>query len=155
MTPPVEAIVARAQDQPSEKYNGKILVVDDEPGVRALLEKILTQNGYAVEVIADAGIARDKLDAGEIFDVILIDIRMPGMNGVEFYAYISEKKPALKNRIIIITGDVMGLDIKAFLAQNNLPSLSKPFDIKLLKKQIADVINAGHAENESTYGNMG
>jgi hypothetical protein len=49
----------------------------------------------------------------------------------------------------------MGLDIKAFLAQNNLPSLSKPFDIKLLKKQIADVINAGHAENESTYGNMG
>ena len=155
LTPPVEAIVARAQDQPSEKYNGKILVVDDEPGVRALLEKILTQNGYAVEVIADAGIARDKLDAGEIFDVILIDIRMPGMNGVEFYVYISEKKPALKNRIIIITGDVMGLDIKAFLAQNNLPSLSKPFDIKLLKKQIADVINAGHAENESTYGNMG
>jgi len=44
---------------------------------------------------------------------------MPGMNGVEFYAYISEKQPALKNRIIIITGDVMGLDIKAFLAHNN------------------------------------
>jgi len=42
---------------------------------------------------------------------------------------------ALKDKIIIITGDEMGLDIKTFLAQNNLPFLSKPFDIILLKSQ--------------------
>jgi hypothetical protein len=49
--------------------------------------------------------------------------------------------PALKDKIIIVTGDLMGFDIKAFLAQNNLPFLSKPFDITRLKKQISDIIN--------------
>jgi len=72
----------------------------------------------------------------EIFDVILIDIRMPWNERGGILRIHFRKEADTENRIIIITGDVMGLDIKAFLAQNNLPSLSKPFDIKLLKKQL-------------------
>jgi CheY-like chemotaxis protein len=70
---------------------GRILVVDDEPGVRALLEKVLTQSGHSVDTIGDASKAIDKLDAGVIYDVILIDVRMPGMNGTEMYSRILEK----------------------------------------------------------------
>jgi len=125
----------------SQKKNGKILVVDDEACVRVLLEKVLTQMGYSVETIGDPGMVRDKLDSGVIYDAILLDIRMPGMSGTELYFRILEKAPALKNKIIIVTGDVMGLDVKAFLDQNNLPFLSKPFDITLLKKQISDIVN--------------
>ena len=137
----IEIVTPIVIAQPSEKKIGKILVVDDEPGVRILLEKVLTNIGYSVETIADAVIAMDKLDAGEIYDVILIDIRMPGISGTEFYSWIIEKASALKSRIIIITGDIMGPDIKAFLAQNNLPYLAKPFDIELVKKRIDDIIN--------------
>ena len=107
--------------KPAATKKGKILVVDDEPGVRALLEKVLTQSGHSVDTIDDASKALDKLGAGVIYDVILTDVRMPGMNGTEMYSRILEKTPAMKNRIIFITGDVMGADIKAFLTQNNLP----------------------------------
>jgi Response regulator receiver domain. len=53
-----------------------------------------------------------------IYDAILLDIRKPGMSGTELYSRILEKAPVLKDKIIIITGDVIGLDVKAFLAQN-------------------------------------
>jgi PAS domain S-box-containing protein len=139
----IEIVTPIVKVQSSEKKIGKILVVDDEPAVRILLEKVLTGIGYSLETIADAVIAMDKLDAGTIYDVILMDIRMPGMSGIELYTLSVRKMPSLKNKIIFITGDVMGLDIKTFLSQNNLPYLSKPFDIQLLKEKIDAVIKAG------------
>jgi len=84
-----------------------------------------------------------------IYDVILADIRIPGMNGVELCSLILRKKPEMKNRIIVITGDAMGTDIKAFLTQNNLSSLSKPFDLKLLKEKIEFIMMAAQPENDS------
>jgi PAS domain S-box-containing protein len=141
----VEAATPSVKAQPEAMKPGKILVIDDEPGVRALLGKILTQSGHSVDTTDDARAAMDKLDAGVTYDVILTDVRMPGMSGIELYSYILEKTPAMKNRIIFITGDVMGADIKTFLAQNNLPYLAKPFDIKLLREKIADIINVGHS----------
>jgi CheY-like chemotaxis protein len=129
---------------------GRILVVDDEPGVRALLEKVLTQSGHSVDTIDDASKALDKLSAGVSYDVILTDARMPGMSGTEMYSRILEKTPEMKNKIIFITGDVMGFDIKSFLAQNNLSYLAKPFDIKLLKDKINSIIMVGPQENAST-----
>jgi CheY-like chemotaxis protein len=132
-----------AKEEPAAIKKGKILVVDDEPGVRALLEKVLTQSGHSVDTIGDASEALDKLGAGVIYDVILIDVRMPGMNGTEMYSRILEKMPEMKNKIIFITGDVMGADIKVFLTQNKLPYLAKPFDIKLLKDKIEVIMMAG------------
>jgi CheY-like chemotaxis protein len=129
---------------------GRILVVDDEPGVRALLEKVLTQSGHSVDTIDDASKALDKLSAGVSYDVILTDARMPGMSGTEMYSRILEKTPEMKNRIIFITGDVMGLDIKSFLVQNNLSYLAKPFDIEALKEKINSIIMAGPQESAST-----
>jgi CheY-like chemotaxis protein len=70
---------------------------------------------------------------------------MPGMNGIEFYSRILEKAPAMKNKIIFITGDVMGVDIKTFLSNNNLPYLAKPFDIELLKEKTNMIIMAGQS----------
>jgi CheY-like chemotaxis protein len=74
---------------------------------------------------------------------------MPGMNGTEMYSHILEKTPEMKNRIIFITGDVMGADIKVFLTQNNLPYLAKPFDLKLLKEKIDLIMMADQLENNN------
>lgn len=120
--------------------SGRIMVVDDEPGVGTLLEKVLTQIGYAVDIITEAGIVMDKLNAGTKYDAILLDIRMPGMSGTELYNHILKKEPALIDRIIIITGDIMGMDIKNFLDKYNLPYLAKPFDINLLKEKIDNIM---------------
>jgi PAS domain S-box-containing protein len=145
-SPPAEITTSnQIKAQPLLEKSGRILVVDDEPGVRALLEKVLILIGYKVDTITDAKIAMDKLDAGAKYDAILLDIRMPGMNGIELYAHILEKIPELKSKIIIVTGDVMGADIKDFLAKNNLPSLAKPFDIKLLKETINKIMGSGQS----------
>ena len=139
----VKTVSPAAKEEKLITKKGRILVVDDEPGVRTLIEKVLTQSGHSVDTIGDASKAIDKLDAGVIYDVILIDVRMPGMNGTEMYSHILEKTPKMKNRIIFITGDVMGADIKVFLTQNKLPYLAKPFDIKLLKDKIEVIMMAG------------
>ena len=152
---PSEAVTSTlaAKVEPAAIKKGKILVVDDEPGVRALLEKVLTQSGHSVDTIGDASKAIDKLDAGVSYDVILTDIRMPVMSGTELYSYILKKMPKMKNRIIFITGDVMGADIKVFLTHNNLPHLAKPFDIELLKDKIEVIMMAGQLENNNPAPN--
>ena len=129
--------------EPAAIKKGKILVVDDEHGVRTLLERVLTESGHSVDTIGDASKALDKISAGVNYDVILTDARMPGMSGIEMYSRIIEKTPEMKNRIIFITGDVMGADIKVFLTQNNLPYLAKPFDIKLLEEKVNIILNGG------------
>ena len=131
------------QEEKTTANKGRILVVDDESSVRALLDSVLRRVGYSVDTIADAGKVMDMIDAGTVYDVIITDVRMPGMSGMELYPLILRKMPLLKNKIIFITGDVMGLDIKAFLNQNNLPYLSKPFNIELLKEKIDTVLKAG------------
>ena len=78
--------------------------------------------------------------ANTSFDVILSDIRMPGMNGMEFYTHIVEKTPVLAKKFIFITGDVMGDDIKVFLSRNNLPYLTKPFSIESIKEKINAIL---------------
>jgi CheY-like chemotaxis protein len=64
------------------------------------------------------------------------------MSGIELFRSIVEKAPSMKNRIIFITGDVMGADIKAFLTQNKLPYLAKPFNIELLKEKTDSILGA-------------
>ena len=108
--------------------------------------------GNSVETIADARIAMEKIGAGVMYDVILTDVRMPGMSGIEMYTRIVEKMPAMKNKIIFITGDVMGADIKNFLTQNNLAFLAKPFDIESLQEKISAIMNSGRPENDISGG---
>ena len=67
---------------------------------------------------------------------------MPGMNGTEMYSHILKKIPKMKNRIIFITGDVMGADIKAFISNNNIPFLAKPFRMNELEEMIGNILGA-------------
>jgi two-component system NtrC family sensor kinase len=126
---------------------GRILVIDDEPGVRILLERVFIQMGHTVDTVADAESAIAKLDDGSVYDIILSDVRMPGMSGIELHAFILKKMPAMRNKIIFITGDVMGADIKDFLMQNNLSYFAKPIDIEALKGKICTMMTAARGGN--------
>ena len=153
--PPVVATAdAVVKPQPTVSRKGRILVVDDEPVVRSTLARVLTKMGHTVDAIADAGKVIEKLESGAVYDLILSDVRMPGMNGIELYSRILEKAPAMKNRIIFITGDVMGADIKTFLTRNNLSYLAKPFDIELLKEKTNTMMMAGQSGDSPGDGQM-
>jgi CheY-like chemotaxis protein len=144
LPPEIETTSPTTQAQTTVKKNGRILVIDDEPTIRELLEKALTRVGHSVDVIADANTAMEIIDAGTIYDVIITDVRMPGMNGLELYALVIRKMPAMKDRIIFITGDVMGADIKAFISSNKIPYLAKPFHLNELAEKINSILGAGN-----------
>lgn len=93
------------QDANEKVCLGRVLVVDDEDSIRTLLRKTLTQAGYDVEEAEDGGRAVEVLGSGDnplMLDVIICDIRMPRIDGVEAIGYFRTQYPSLP--VIVLTG---------------------------------------------------
>jgi CheY-like chemotaxis protein len=103
-----------------------ILVVEDEPVIAMVCSKTLSAEGFQVEVAVNGQVALDILEQKE-YDLCLVDIRTPAMNGMELYEHLEKKYPKMTSRIIFSTGDVMSGNTKAFLEKTNRPYLPKPF----------------------------
>ena len=117
----------------------RVLVVDDEWSIRALLHDILRLDHHEV-ALASSGIEAADLAERERFDVILTDIKMPGMDGAAFYRHVRERDPEQARRIIFITGDTVSPDTRMFLQSVANPVLSKPFKIGPLRDAIETVL---------------
>jgi len=118
----------------------RVLVVDDEVSIRQLLYEILSLDKHSV-ALASSGIEAADLVEREGFDVIITDMKMPGMDGASFYRQVRQRDPAQARRIIFITGDTVSPDTRAFLQRVSNPVLSKPFKIGPLKDAIESVLN--------------
>jgi len=117
----------------------RILVVEDEPAICDVCRKVLSIEGFEVDIAVNGEVAQDMLGE-EDCDLILIDIRTPVMNGKELYQYIQEKHPKLIERVIFTSGDVMAGDTQDFLEQAARPFLPKPFTPDELKTIIRDML---------------
>ena len=117
-----------------------VLVVDDEESIRLLLHDILRLDDHAVR-IARSGLEAFDLVRAEHFDVIITDMKMPGMDGATFYREVRLRDPFLARRIIFITGDTVSPDTRAFLQRVSNPVLSKPFKIGPLRDAIETVLH--------------
>src|SRR3546814_12287826 len=85
--------VADRDSMDSERRGRRMLVVDDSPFFRNLLQPLLTVAGYDVVCVESADAALEHCDAGEDFDVIISDIQMPGMKGFEFGSKGTKETP--------------------------------------------------------------
>ena len=140
-------IVAEPSSHPTgerAKTEARILVIDDEAAVRDVLKSMLKQLGHIVETAA-SGEEGMQLLHDNSYDVILLDMRMPGSSGMELYSQITQQMGYLAGKIIIVTGDILGSDIGEFLHKYNLPLLAKPFDLKALEEIINSVLNASQS----------
>ncbi len=117
----------------------RVLVVDDEESIRMLLKEILRLDRHRV-VTASSGQEAAQRVAGEPFDVIITDMKMPGMDGAAFYRQVREHDPDLARRMIFITGDTVSPDTRAFLQRVSNPVLSKPFKMGPLREAIETVL---------------
>jgi signal transduction histidine kinase/CheY-like chemotaxis protein len=117
----------------------RIMVLDDEPGVCQFLSQALTEEGHNVETINNASVALERLKH-EGYDLILLDIKMPGMDGIEFYKQVKKIASSLQRRVVFITGDIMSPNIQNFLNKTKAYYLSKPFDVEQLKKDINQIL---------------
>jgi two-component system NtrC family sensor kinase len=117
----------------------RVLVVDDEVSIRLLLHDILRLDQHSV-ALASSGIEAADLVERESFDIIITDMKMPGMDGASFYRQVRQRDPAQARRIIFITGDTVSPDTRAFLQRVSNPVLSKPFKIGPLRDAIESVL---------------
>jgi len=115
-----------------------VLVVDDEPGIRQATARFLNRSGIQVRAVSDGAEALRALRT-QSFDVILCDVRMPGMNGRDFLIRLREQAPKLVATLIFATGDTFDTDTAALLADAGAPSLVKPFDFDALERLVRDV----------------
>jgi len=113
----------------------KILVIDDEEGIRMTLKMILEKLGCQVSTAGDVGEGMLLLDKDK-YDLILCDIKMPGISGIEFYDIILQRYPEYTRKIVFLTGDVVSAETKKFLERTRRPTLKKPFSIQELKEFI-------------------
>ncbi len=110
----------------------RILVVEDEPAICDVCWRVLTDEGFDVEIAVNGIVAQDMI-RNKQYDLCLIDIRTPKMNGRELYQWLKEKYPQLAGGVMFTTGDLMGGDIQSFLEQAARPFLPKPFTPDELK----------------------
>jgi CheY-like chemotaxis protein/two-component sensor histidine kinase len=124
---------------PSSPRRGRVLVIDDEPIVARVVERSLS-TGHEVVVSSSAGEALKMLVAGEHFDVILCDLMMPQMTGMELHAELCRVAPEHAARMIFLTGGAFTPTARAFLDQTPNLRIEKPFDVRNLKALINDRI---------------
>ncbi|HWT88911.1 MAG TPA: response regulator [Candidatus Angelobacter sp.] len=109
-----------------------ILLIEDEPSVTAFLRAALERNGYSVVQANSGSDGLDQLQQRS-FGGVISDIRMPGaVNGAEIHAWIQSNRPALKSRIILISGDTANSETQALLANSGTPCIEKPFRVQQL-----------------------
>ena len=126
-----------------DNFIAHILVVDDDDGIRSLVKKYLNENDYLVTTANSAEDANEKINIIK-FDLIILDIMMPGKNGLEF---IQENQKKLKTPIILLTAKgqanerIEGLEVGAD------DYLSKPFEPKELVLRIKNILNKTKSKN--------
>jgi DNA-binding response OmpR family regulator len=117
----------------------RILVVEDELAISEACRRVLTSEGFEVDIAVNGSVAQDMLEEKQ-YDLCLLDIRTPVMNGKELYLWLEEKHPKLASRVIFTTGDVMGGDTITFIGQTGRPFLPKPFTVAELKAIVTETL---------------
>tara|TARA_B100001057_G_scaffold243916_1_gene244247 strand:- start:511 stop:1188 length:678 start_codon:yes stop_codon:yes gene_type:complete len=120
-----------------DNFIAHILVVDDDDGIRSLVKKYLNENNYLVTTANNAENALEKIKIIE-FDLVVLDIMMPGQNGLEF---IQENKNNLKAPIILLTAKGEAIDRVTGLETGADDYLPKPFEPRELILRIQNLIN--------------
>lgn len=116
-----------------------VLVVDDEAGLRRVLERFLTRQGYRVLSAGTAESAYEVL-ASEEADALLLDIHLPTMSGLALYLAIVHRWPVLEGRIAIMTGDADAEDVRTWLEHHRCTVIRKPFNLQQVSDWIAGVL---------------
>jgi DNA-binding NtrC family response regulator len=137
--------------------NARILVIDDEQEMLVSYQKILHRAGYNAELISQGESALAVLDTNQDFSLVICDLKMPGMDGMEFLAHTKEKYPQLP--VILVTGyGTLDLAIEA-VKNGAFDFIEKPFSTKKLLTSIKNALNqifpkTNHSGPEEGFDNI-
>lgn len=112
----------------------RVLVVDDEVAVRAVVGDLLGESGYDVDTVGSPNAALDSV-ARRPYDVVICDVRLPGCRGEALAAEMIRRRPRLANRIILLTGEAPD-------APGQLPVLAKPISLDAILDAVRSRLSA-------------
>jgi CheY-like chemotaxis protein len=111
---------------------GRILVVDDEPRLGHVLSLLLS-SAHHVDVVTSAKGALVRLLSGDRYDIVLCDVMMPEMSGIDFHDEVARMLPAQARRIVFVTGGVTNGAHLARIEASQRTVLTKPVDVEQLR----------------------
>jgi PAS domain S-box-containing protein len=133
LTPDTPAAVAAAT------HSARILIIDDEQPIGVTLRALLSPP-HRVDVTVSAVEALERINAGEIFDVIFCDIMMPEVTGIKFHEIVTATHPEIASRIVFMTGGISAPEVHKFLQATGARCLEKPFSDAELEAEISNVL---------------
>jgi len=114
----------------------RVLLVDDERLLGEAIARALSED-HDVEVATDARQALDRLASAEPYDLVLCDLMMPVMTGMDLYAEVMHRDPKLAGRFVFMSGGTFSARARAFLQSVSNPCLEKPLDMGRLRSIVA------------------
>jgi two-component system NtrC family sensor kinase len=124
----VERTCPTAAPPPERAAVARVLLVDDEPGLRGVTARYLRRCGFGVDEVATGSAALAALKTAA-YDAILSDMRMPGFSGRDLFDLIRREWPALAARFILVSGDLMRQETARFVEQTGCHTLEKPYEL--------------------------
>lgn len=123
-----EKIVEPEEKEEEGRVSGKkVLVIDDELLILDLVRNIFEREGIEVDTVSNGESALNKLKK-RIYDLIIIDLKMPGLDGMSLYQEIVKRNLKLSNRILFFTGDTISSETRTFFEEIQAEYIFKPFD---------------------------
>jgi len=116
-------------------------VVDDEKWVAVATQRLLS-SAHDVVIVTSAAEAQALLSADAGFDLILCDLMMTPMSGIELHAWLELNRPSLSRKLVFITGGVFTPRVLDYLEESRVLCIEKPFDRADLLRQVALCIAA-------------
>ena len=117
------------------EIGSRVLVVDDEENILELLRNVLTSDGHRVDT-ARSGDEALALLAEHGYDLLITDIKMPGMSGQALYQRVKEMDSELAQHTLFITGDTVSAETRSFLQRVDNPCLAKPFRMREVREAV-------------------
>ena len=99
-------------------------------------------------MLPDGNAALKRADS-ENYDLVICDMKMPGLDGQQFYKTLVKSGNLLSERFLFVTGDVVSLNTQDFMARHRMPHVAKPFRMKELKERVREFTERGISHNSA------
>ena len=145
ITPPAQALDnahSLITDAGRRKDEKSLLIIDDEAELADLVASVLTTDGWAVDTALDGRTAVVKLE-DRVYDLVICDMTMPGLSGLQLYERLKLKRPSQAARIIFLTNDRPSSSTQRFLRNSGATWLEKPFNLPALRELASRLMDGG------------
>jgi signal transduction histidine kinase/CheY-like chemotaxis protein len=122
-----------------------ILVIEDEPALRSVFVEVLTLHGHRTVAVATGRAAIESLGR-DTHELVILDLRLPDIDGKAVWQWITRHRPALAERVIFMTGDTLSPGSHRFLQEAGRPILAKPVTMDELRRMVDTVLESHTGE---------